>query len=88
MQDIKNKIKGALTYPALVFFVLVVAIMGVMLYVIPRLMPLFESTGAELPFVTESLIVVSNIVREWFWIILLFLVGGVIALKVWFASYE
>lgn len=51
-------------------------------------MPLFESTGAHLPFATQSLIVVSTVVREWLGLILLFLIGGIIGFKVWFASYE
>ena len=59
-----------MTYPIMVFVVLIVAVMGVMLYIVPRLMPLFESTGATLPLVTKMLIVCSTFVQSWFLVLL------------------
>ncbi len=88
MQDIKNKIKGAMTYPIMVFVVLIIAVMGVMLYIVPRLMPLFESTGATLPFVTKMLIVCSTFVQNWFFVLFILIATVIVFFKVYFASYE
>lgn len=62
IQDLKNKIKWALTYPIIIFIVLVIAITVVMTYVIPSIKPLFEWTSTELPLMTKLLIWTSDFV--------------------------
>ncbi len=58
--DLKSKVTSALVYPAFVL----VAMMGigsaVMLYVVPKLIPLFSGFNTELPFATRILIGASQ----------------------------
>jgi len=42
--DLINKIKGALTYPVIILLFLFLAIMIVLVYVIPTIVPLFETS--------------------------------------------
>jgi len=49
-----------------------VAVIIVMTYVVPALVPLIEESGAEKPFATVALIVTSNFVTNNFILLILF----------------
>ncbi len=55
-----KKVKGALTYPAMVLGTGLVVIVILMVTVLPNLVPLFQSLGSELPPTTKLLMTVSN----------------------------
>lgn len=58
--DLTAKIQGAMTYPIIIMTFLVLAVVVVMAFVVPRLLPLFESVNAKLPISTQVLIAISN----------------------------
>jgi type IV pilus assembly protein PilC len=60
---LKQKVKGALTYPIIIFLFLFLSVIIVLTYVIPAIKPLFETAGVELPFATKALIVFSDFIR-------------------------
>jgi len=71
--DLRSKITWALTYPAIIFVFLILAIVIVLIYVIPAVSQLFETSEVELPLATKALIATSNfMIYNWI-IILLFL---------------
>lgn len=55
-----SKIKGALIYPAIIIIVMIVIAILMMMFVIPKITKVFEEFDAELPFITQVLIAVSN----------------------------
>ena len=68
--DLRNKIKWALTYPVIIFMFLILAILVVLTYVIPSVIPLFETSGTQLPLATKMLISTSDFITSKFlWII-------------------
>lgn len=69
--DLQSKIKGALTYPAIIFLFLLAAIVIVLTYVIPSVSQLFETSEVSLPLATRALIATSNfVIYNWPYIIL------------------
>lgn len=62
--ELRQKIKGAMTYPLIIMIVLVIAIAVVMVYVIPQLKPLFEWGDTELPVQTKALMATSDFVAN------------------------
>lgn len=62
--DLKNKIKTALSYPAIILGFLVMAVVVVLVYVIPNIRPLFDDADIELPFATQALLFTSDFLRE------------------------
>jgi len=73
--DLRSKIKGALTYPAIIFVFLIFAVIIVLAYVIPAVSQLFETSEVALPLATQALIATSNfVIYQWPYIIL-FLAG-------------
>jgi len=63
-QEMRKKIIGALIYP----FVILVATLGIvglmMIFVLPKIFPVFTSLNVELPITTKILIAVTNIMSN------------------------
>jgi type II secretory pathway component PulF len=65
-QELTQKLKGALAYPVIILSFLIAAILIVMVFVIPKLLPLFETANTTLPASTRSLIATSNFISDHF----------------------
>jgi general secretion pathway protein F len=75
---LRQKISHALIYP-IVLTVLSLSIVVLMLvYVVPKVVGVFETLGQELPLLTRTLIALSELLQNWWFL----LIGGV-ALVVW-----
>jgi len=72
------KAKGAMVYPALVFFVVIAVIFLMVFLVIPNLTQVLQSSGQELPATTKFALSLSGLVRSWGWLFILLLVFLVI----------
>lgn len=69
--DLRSKIKWALTYPAIIFSFLWIAVTIVLAYVIPAVSQLFETSEVTLPIATVALIATSDfVIHNWPYIIL------------------
>ncbi|USN58130.1 MAG: type II secretion system F family protein [Candidatus Peribacteria bacterium] len=82
--NLKLKIKNALTYPAIIFLFLFIAVIIVLTYVIPAIQPLFDTSGVELPTATKALIATSEFISGNYLAIILFF----ITLVVLFSGYK
>ena len=57
---INNKVKSAMTYPAVLSAVAVLAVIFIMTFVMPTFIGMFEEEGLELPFITKLTIGTSK----------------------------
>ncbi len=87
VHNLKKKVKGALTYPTIIFLFLLLAIVIVLVYVIPSIIPLFDNSDVELPWATKALIATSDFVKWHFWVIILFLATLYVAF-IWYRATE
>ena len=60
----KGKVRGALIYPAFVLVVAIVVVIVLMVKVVPTFTAIFDDYDAELPFVTQLLIGMSDFFRK------------------------
>lgn len=74
--DLKSKVTSALVYPAFVLVAMAGIGSAVMLYVVPRLIPLFEGFHAQLPLATRILIGTSRFFTNHARLIALVLLGA------------
>lgn len=75
--DLRAKIIGAMIYPAVIIFGMLVVGLLVMAFVIPLTTGMLEESGAEIPLMTKILIGVSSFLRNYWWqLILLSGAGG------------
>ncbi|MBX3354515.1 MAG: type II secretion system F family protein [Phycisphaeraceae bacterium] len=61
-----KQVKGAMTYPVIMFLVAVSAVLVIMLFVLPKFMPIFKAQGDRLPVPTKVLLGISNFLQfQW-----------------------
>ncbi|MFH1822192.1 MAG: type II secretion system F family protein [Patescibacteria group bacterium] len=75
--DMTSKIKGAMIYPAFVFFGLGVVGVVMMVFVVPKLTEILVESGVELPVTTRMLIGTSDILSSYWWLLII-IAGGII----------
>ncbi len=74
---LRQKLVGSLTYPVLMGLVGTGIVLGLFVFVIPRVKRIFDSFDAALPLITRVLLAVSDFVVGWWWLLLL-LAGAVV----------
>jgi type IV pilus assembly protein PilC len=67
---LKGKIKAALFYPATVIVIAVVVVAIIMWFVIPSFKQVFTSFGADLPWLTNVVVAMSDWFVQFWWIVL------------------
>lgn len=74
-----SKIRGAMTYPAIVLLVIVVVVIFMMVAVVPQVENLYRDMGKELPVMTLIMVAISNFFARFWWLIMILL-----GIAVWF----
>ncbi len=73
---IASKIKGAMTYPIIVLFV-IFGVMGFMLFtVVPQVEKLYHDLKRPLPFLTQMMVDMANFIGGFWWLVLIGLGAG------------
>ncbi len=81
-QNIRNSIRAALTYPAIVAIVGIGVLIFLLTFVVPKILKVLTEAGGQLPFITRILVSTSDILlHQWSLILLTFigLAGGIYA---------
>lgn len=66
---LQQKITLAFVYPAIVTFVALAVVIGLLTYVVPQVVQVFANTKQALPLLTRALITTSDFVRGYGWIV-------------------
>jgi type II secretory pathway component PulF len=67
----RNQIRSALAYPILLVCMGILTVSGMILFIVPRFVSMFEEFGQALPLPTVILIGVSTFVGHWWWTVVL-----------------
>ncbi len=57
---LRARVKSAMTYPTVVFIMAILAVVGMLLFVVPTFAEMFKGLGGELPAPTQILVMMSN----------------------------
>lgn len=87
-REFKARIKGAMIYPVVVLSMMLVVVVIMMVFVIPKLVGLYEQSTIELPLPTKILITTSNLFVKFWWIGGILLAGIVVAINRWSKTPE
>jgi type IV pilus assembly protein PilC len=60
---LRAKIKSAMTYPVVVFIIAVIAVVGMLLFIVPVFTKMFSDLGGELPAPTKALVFLSSAMK-------------------------
>jgi len=79
---LRDTIKSALTYPVIVLIMAVVAVIGMLIFIVPVFENMFAGLGGELPLPTQILVVIS---RNMIWAVPLLVVSAIV-FSVWWRA--
>ena len=71
----KSKVKGALIYPKIIGIVMLTFILVLVIFVMPRILTIFESLDAEIPLATRVIIGVTNFINDNLFLIFLSMIA-------------
>jgi len=86
--ELRRKVKSAMTYPAVVSLLVALLVTAMLLFVIPMFQNIYKSLGGKLPVPTQILINVSNVVRNFWFIVFAAEIGAVFLFRWWINSEE
>jgi general secretion pathway protein F len=77
-EQIRQKIVGAMLYPIVLTIMCFAIVSGLLVYVVPKVVEVFETSKAKLPFITQVLIGTSDFFRDYF----LYLIVAIVLLAI------
>ncbi len=80
-EALKSKIKKAMKYPIAVVTIAFIVTVILLIKVVPTFQELFEGFGADLPAFTQFVIGISEWMQQYWWILILAIVGTIIGFK-------
>jgi general secretion pathway protein F len=81
-KDLRDTVKSALIYPAILIGVSVLSVAILLVWVVPQFSQMFEESGKALPLPTQVVIAAGDAVRDYWWAMVL----GVVGVYAWFGQ--
>ena len=76
---IRRRIMIALIYPVILTVVAILIVTGLLTYVVPKVVKVFEESGQTLPLLTRGMITISEFMQTWgLWLLLAIVLGSII----------
>lgn len=69
--EVMSRIRGAMTYPVIVLFVIVGVMVFMLVTVVPQVEKLYQDLHQTLPLITEVIVNISRFITNYWWAILL-----------------
>jgi len=85
---LQGKVTAAMVYPVLMTFVGGALVIGLFVFVIPKIKGVFDSFDATLPLITRVVLGTSELLLSWWWLLGILAAGGVYSFKRWLATEE
>ncbi|MDI6756660.1 MAG: type II secretion system F family protein [Endomicrobiia bacterium] len=80
-EELKGKVKGALTMPAVIGFIAVSVVIFLLVFVLPTFKSIFASFGAELPLPTRLLMNLSDLLTRFFYLVVIIPISAFFGFK-------
>lgn len=82
-EEIRQKLLAAMLYPIVLTVMCFVIVSAMLVFVVPKVVGVFEASKAQLPLITRILIATSDFLRAYgFWLVII-AIGGVLLLRRW-----
>ncbi len=85
---IKKQVKGAMTYPTIIFVVAIAMTSFLIAFVVPKITTIFEDTGQALPPITQFVLNLSDFLTSHYIALILSIVFVITAFKVSYAKVD
>jgi len=87
-EALRRKIQGAMVYPAVVMTVAVLATTFMLIFIIPTFAKIFVAFGGDLPLPTKIVMMLSDFLRGYWWVMLGVIVGSVVGIRRYYATEQ
>ncbi len=81
---VQGKIKGAMVVPAITAIIIGAVTAGLLIWIVPQFQSLFAMSGNDLPLPTQMLVMASDFLKNFWWLMILGFIGFVI----WFNIFK
>jgi type IV pilus assembly protein PilC len=75
--QIKRRVKGAMVYPTVVLTFASLVLVGMLLFIVPVFVKIFAQLNGQLPTLTRLVMDASNLLRDYWFIILPLIIGSI-----------
>lgn len=83
---VRRSIIGAMVYPGLLVTVAMTVLIVLLMFVLPRFAELFSTLDMPMPPTTQALMLLSDFLLGYWWAVLIGLIGGGVALRLWLGT--
>lgn len=87
-ESLKRKVKGAMTYPAVVSVVAIATTVFMLVFIIPSFASVFDQFGSELPAPTKVVMGLSNFLQNYWWMAVGVVIGAVVGIKRYYVTTQ
>ena len=77
----QKKVQGAMIYPIVLTLFAILIVVGMLTFIVPKIVTVFDDSGQELPALTQLLISASNGLQNWWWLIGILIALGITGFK-------
>ena len=78
---IKRRVKGAMIYPTMVLIFATLVLVGMLLFLVPVFVGIFDQLGGKLPTLTQWVLNMSNFLKATWFVLLPGVIGGIFGMK-------
>ncbi|MEO8808722.1 MAG: type II secretion system inner membrane protein GspF [Rhodanobacter sp.] len=78
-QALRGSIVNALIYPAFLLVGVLGSLILLLAYVVPQFVPIFQDMQVPIPWITEAVLALGNLLQAWGWLIGMLVVGATVA---------
>ncbi len=85
--ELMGRVKAALMYPMAMLIICFLVIMGLFVFLVPKITDIFIKQGARLPLTTQITLFISNFLVAYWWLVIVAMIGAFILLG-WYYRQE
>jgi len=81
--DLMTKVKSAITYPIVIVSALIMVVIMMLVYVVPKMKSIFDEMGVALPLPTRILLGLSDFVVTYWYVVIIVIIALFFGLRFW-----
>lgn len=85
-EELVAKIKGALTYPAVMMLAMLTSLVILFAFVVPKFVTMFAEMGQSLPTPTLVMMTISSVFQNYWWALFGIVAGVIVGTRLWGAT--
>ena len=82
-EAIRRRVKGAMIYPTMVLIFATLVLVGMLMFLVPIFVKIFTQLNGQLPMLTRDIVMMSNLLRNYWFIIIPLLISSPFTFRWW-----